>query len=392
MEALLQRLFFHKTIPYISKKYINDELGERVLRQTAQSFQRNILQQSILALDTFCVLKGGAALAAHMQKNSPAHDNIAPPLSDIDIEVYVDDDRADVNNLHSFVTLRQLEERVKSICERYYDEIDSLLANIDINCLMNNNYSRDSMVIFKSYVNEAVEVEPDKTRFCLNRRMPFKTTVSVVNDDYFLVRYSFNVHMKSRSPMWLHKSEHRIQTLQYFPFDIYFLDLTIKRTPTPHTDTYTLAKIYDMDVYVEDLKYLIADQIECLMFNVFNYHWHKIDSRTARLRALLQLAGTGSTAEEQERYTILKRSGEHFSVRDVKQLLYALGSPLGPRLLLELYFANRFENNIKNITHQINFPYHHWEPNYYSKCWKRFLGIINTLYGFNYTIQRQKNF
>nr|QGX02301.1 maco-A 56 [Mamestra configurata nucleopolyhedrovirus A] len=388
MEAMLQRLFVHKTIPYISKKYINDELADRVLKQTAQSFQRNVLQQSILALDTVCVLKGGAAVAAHMNRRTYPE----MPLSDIDVEVYVDDERANVNNLHSFVALRRLEERLRSVCEQYYDEIDSLLANIDMNCLMNNNYSRDRMVIFKSYVNEAVEVEPDKIMFTLNRKMPFKTTVSVVNEDYFLVRHSFNVHMTSRSPMWLHKSNDRQHTLQYFPFDIYFLDLSVKRSPAPYTDNYVLARIYDLDVYVEDLKYLIADQIECLMFNVFNYHWHKIDTRTARIRALAQLIiNTEPTAEEQSRYETLKASDERFSVRDVKQILYMLG-PLGPRSLLELYFANRFDNDINCVTHQVNFPYHRWESNYYSKCWKRFLTIINSVFGYNYTIQKHKYF
>ncbi|AIE47837.1 ac18-like protein [Peridroma alphabaculovirus] len=386
MESLLQRLFNHRTIPYISKKYVNDELSDRVMRRFSARFYETVLREATRALDTLCVLKGGAAVAAHMQQT-------APQLCDIDMEVYVDDERATVDNLNSFVALRKLETALRSVCEQHYDDIDARLAAVDINCLMNNNYSRSNMIIFKSYVSEAVEVEPDRVSFALNRNMPFKTTVSLVNDDYFLVRYSFNVHMTSASPMWLYRSDNRVQALQYFPFDVYFLDLTVKRAPTSFTDTYRLAQLYGLDVYVEDLKYLIADQLECLMFNVFNYHWHKIESRTQRLRALLELAPSDieqATDEELERYRQLKRSDERFTLRDVKRLLYALG-PLGPKLLIELYFMNRYDNSIKSVTHQVNFPYHRWERNYYSKCWKRFLDIVNSVFALGFVVQKNNS-
>jgi Protein of unknown function (DUF1383) len=385
MESLLQRLFVHKTIPYISKKYINDELADKVLRRTHNRFHRNVLQQTVLALDTLCVLKGGAAVAAHLKSNTSSQ-----PLCDIDVEVYIgDDDRANVNNLHSFVALRRLEEKLRNVCDEYYDEIDSHLGNVDMNCLMSNNYNRSGMVIFKSYVNEAIEVDPDKISFALNRTMPFKSTVSMVNDDYFLVRFSFNVHMRSSSPMWLYKTHDRVQNLKFFPLDVYFLDVSVKRSPMPHTDAYKLLRLYDIDVYVEDLKYLIADQIECLMFNVFNHHWHKIESRTLRLRALLAITSRAQpTVLERQRYDFLVSTHDkRFGPRDVKQLLYAVG-PLGARLLIELYFANRFDNSIDQVTHQVNFPYHRWETKYFSKCWKRFLDILNQLYRLGYTIEK----
>ncbi|AIZ48601.1 asb043 [Agrotis segetum nucleopolyhedrovirus B] len=390
MESLLQRLFNYKTIPYISKKYINDELGEYVLRNTPNSFLRTVLPEAITALDTLCVVKGGAAAATHLHINEPSH------LTDIDLEVYVDDERVTVDNLRSFVALKALEERLKKVCEKYYDEIDAILAAVDMNRLMYNNYTRDSMIIFKSYVNEAIQVQPDHVRFCLNRAQPFKSTVSLVNDDYFLVRYSFNVHMKSASsPMWLYKSKNNeVQNLKYFPFDVYFLDLSVKRTPGPYVDCYSLARLYDISVYVENLKYLIADQLECLLFNVFNHHWHKIDNRIARVSALLEAAATTTTTAtvaEMRRYDeIIRDSSQRFTVRDVKQLLYALG-PLGPRALIELYFMHRFDNSIRHITHQVNFPYHRWEPDYFSKCWKQFLSIVNKLYKLGYNIQQQNN-
>ena len=384
MESLQQRLFKHKSIPYISKKYINDQLSDRVLRNTTNAFHRAVLPETVTTLNTLCVVKGGGAVAVHIKNNEPRH------LTDLDLEVYVDDDRVTVDNLQSFVALNALEKKLEGICEKFYNNIEETLANVTINKLMNNNYSRNNMVIFKSYVNEAVEVVPDDVSFVLNRAQPFKNTVSLVNDDYFLVRYSFNVHMKSSSPMWLYKEKSRVpSTLQYFPLDVYFLDLSVKRSPPPFVDTYTLGRIYGVDVYVESLKYLIADQLECVLFNVFNYYWYKVDNRIERLYNLMALQKDyfrPSDSEIQRYEEIVNNAKQRFTIRDVKTLLYALG-PLGPRAVIELYFTNRFDNHIKYVTHQINFPYHKWERDYFSKCWKQFLCILNDLYGLEYTIE-----
>ncbi|CDG72795.1 Unknown (Ac18) [Spodoptera exigua multiple nucleopolyhedrovirus] len=385
MESLQQRLFKHKSIPYISKKYINDQLGEYVLRNTTNRFHRAILPQAVLALDTLCVVKGGAAIAVHMKNGQPRH------LTDFDLEVYADDKRITVNNLHSFIALQALEEKLKTVCEKFYNDIDETLATVSVNRLMNNNYVRNNMIIFKSYVNEAVEVMPDNVTFALNRLQPFKSTVSMVNDDYFLVRYSFNVHMKSDlSPMWLYKEKNRVSSLQFLPLDVYFLDLSVKRSPTPPIDTYTLGNIYGIDVYVEDVKYLIADQLECILFNVFNYCWTKVDSRIDRLYNLISIHKNDyfqPTDKETERFEeIIKLSKQRYTLRDVKSILYALG-PLGPKAVIELYFMNRFDNHVKYVTHQINFPYHRWECDYFSKCWKQFLYIINIMYNLEYKIE-----
>lgn len=380
MESLLQRLFNHKTIPYISKKYINDELGAHVLRHTPKSFHAAVLSEAIAGLDTFCVLKGGAAAAVHMNNPEPSH------LTDVDMEVYVDDNNVTVDNLGSFVALQALEQRLKNICEQYYDDIDARLAGVHMSRLMYDNYSRGSMIIFKSYVNEAIEVEPDAVWFGLNRAQPFKSTVSMVNDEYFLVRYSFNVHMKSSSPMWLYKSNNKVKSIQYFPLDVFFLDLSVKRAPKPFVENYKLTRLYDSSVYVESIKYLIADQLECLMFNVFNRHWHKMESRVTRLNALVQLSNSQPTEVERSRYEEIKSSNQRFTLRDVKKLLYWLG-PLGPRLLIELYFMHRFDNSIRHVTHQINFPYHRWDSDYFSRCWKQFLAVVNELFNLKYKIQ-----
>ncbi|AYN44994.1 se34 [Alphabaculovirus alterspexiguae] len=383
MESLQQRLFNHKSIPYICKKYINDEISDYVLRHTDRSFHRTVLPAAVKALDTLCVLKGGAAAAVYTKREEP--------LTDLDIEVYVDDARATTENLHSFVSMNRLEKCLKDICEQYYEEIDNILESVNINRLMNNNYARNNMIIFKSYVNEAIEIVPDRVSFHLNKSQPFKSTVSMVNEDYYLVRYSFNVHMKSKdSIIWLHKNRNRIQSLNFFPLDVYFLDLSVKRSPAPYVDMYTLATLFECQMYVENLKYLIADQLECLLFNVFNHNWHKIENRVSRIRSLLLLQDQHHPVEEKTKklYEEIMASDQRFNIRDVKKLLYMLG-PIGPRALIELYFLNRFENHVKYVTHQVNFPYHRWQPDYFSRCWKQYLGIVNRLYKLNYSIESQ---
>nr|ACA02598.1 unknown [Spodoptera frugiperda multiple nucleopolyhedrovirus]QED40099.1 hypothetical protein [Spodoptera frugiperda multiple nucleopolyhedrovirus] len=383
MEHLQNRLLKHRAIPYISKKFLNDRLTDLVLRNADKTFHRRILPATVRALDTLSVIKGGAAIAVHLNNNTPTH------LSDLDLEVYVDDENVTIENLSSYVSLERVEQELKTICENYYDNIDQALATININRLMNNTYARDKMFIFKSYINEAIEFVPDHVRFCLNHAQPFKSTVSIVNDDYFLVRYSFNVHMKSFTPIRLHKENNHITNLQFFPLDVFFLDVSVKRSPASFVNMYSLGNIFGVDVYIENIKYLIADQLECILFNIFNFYWNKVESRIDRVGNLLN-AQTDyfiPTNHEIERYEkIVKQTHQRFTARDVKPLLYALG-PLGPQAIIELYFLNRFDNNIKYITHQVNFPYHVWEQDYYSKCWKQFLYILNNLYNLKYNVE-----
>nr|AGE61834.1 hypothetical protein [Chrysodeixis chalcites nucleopolyhedrovirus] len=438
MESILERFHYHRTIPYISKKLVNDILSDRVLQKLnridsptvvvdennnravdggflddnrpAKKFHQEILEKIYSSLKTFTVVKGGAAIAAHLEE-------INPFLADIDIEIYVDDvdfnHRVNIDNLSSFVALTSLEKNLRKISQKYFGVIEKILREFDIKKLIkdaandtkqtynmdddDNDDSTDdcqkSVIIFKSYVNEAVEFNVADVELRLNHRMPFKTTVSKVNEEYFLVRYSFNVHMvaTSQSSMRLYRRSD-IKELNYFVFDVYFLDLTIKNYSAMNSAmnkplSYLIKPLYDTNITVEYIDNVIADQIECLMFNVFNYQDYKIKNRIIKLRKLLgkKYYPVNSRMQLQNFYYI-KNSNAVFEIKNLKNLLYLLNPTLGSNLIIHLYLNDRLVNNIDDITHQVNFPYHLWENNYFTKCWYRFMCILNDLFNLNYTI------
>nr|QBI90341.1 hypothetical protein [Trichoplusia ni single nucleopolyhedrovirus] len=431
MESILERFHYHRSIPYISKKLINDILSDRVLQKLnrieipsivadennnkiasgsfihgnlpAKKFHQEILEKTYSSLKTFAVVKGGAAIAAHLEE-------INPFLADIDIEVYVDDvdfnHRVNIDNLSSFVALTNLEKNLRKISQKYYGEIEKILRDFDIKklvkdaandtkqtCNVDETDDQKSVIIFKSYVNEAVEFNVADVELRLNRRMPFKTTVSKVNEEYFLVRYSFNVHMVTNSPssMRLYRRSD-VKELNYFVFDVYFLDLTVKNDSAMNlavnkSVSYHIKPLYDTNITVECIDNVVADQIECLMFNVFNYQDYKIKNRIAKLKKLLgKKYYPVNTRTQLQNYYYIKNSNAVFEIKNLKNLLYLLNPTLGSNLIIYLYLNDRLISNIDDITHQVNFPYHVWENNYFTKCWYRFMCILNDLFNLNYTI------
>ncbi|AOL56839.1 hypothetical protein [Chrysodeixis includens nucleopolyhedrovirus] len=429
MESILERFHYHRSIPYISKKLVNDILSDRVLQKLnridnpsivddendnvgshhiAKKFHQEILEKTHSSLKTFTVVKGGAAIAAHLEETNPF-------LADIDIEIYVDDfdfnHRVNINNLTSFVALTSLEKNLRKISQKYYVEIEKILRDFDIEKLFkdaandvkqaynvdddNDDRTEDqkSVIIFKSYVNEAVEFNVADVELRLNRRMPFKTTVSKVNEEYFLVRYSFNVHMvaTSESSMRLYRRSD-IKELNYFVFDVYFLDLTVKNYSAMNSAmnkpvSYLIKPLYDTNITVECIDNVVADQIECLMFNVFNYQDYKIKNRLSKLRKLIgKTYYPVNTRRQLQNYYYIKNSNAVFEIKNLKNLLYLLNPTLGSDLIIQLYLGDRLVNNINDITHQVNFPYHVWENNYFTKCWYKFMCILNDLFELNYTI------
>jgi Protein of unknown function (DUF1383) len=380
MEQLMLDLFSHK-IPYISKKFLNDELRDIILCQLDLSFYNNVLRQSINNLDTFCVVKGGAAVTSYLQVNKPR-------LTDIDIETYVPVRSLNENNILSFVPLTKLEKSLKSICEEQYDFVDTLLKNIHLSEIF-PQFNNEEVIVFKSYVREAIQFS--EVNFSLNKKQPFKRTISLINNDYYLVRYSFNVHMKSISeePIKIYKLNNSTEYLDFFPLDLYFLDIIVKYAPNCYADKYKLVTLFDQVVYVEHINNVIADQIECLAFNVFNFNNKKVTKRISRIRALLKNSTEWKefTVKQQNTYRIIIEDSEKFTLRDIKNILYCIGPMHGSRLLICLYFKNRFINNIKSVTYQVNFPFHKWQKDYYSVCWKRFLNILNDVFQLKFSIK-----
>ncbi|AUF81641.1 hypothetical protein ManeNPV_00115 [Malacosoma neustria nucleopolyhedrovirus] len=383
MESELYKLLTLKTIPYISKKHLNDELRNKVLRQLSFEFYQHIYDITTHQLQQFCIMKGGAAIAVHLN-------DINAKISDLDLEIYIDD--ANFNPQHS-IQFRRLENTLKSFAFNSYANVNEALSSIEFASLLpeeveNNIDNNDTITIFKSYVNEALQV-PDKGRnmkFELNKEKPFNTTISMVNNEYYLVRYSFNVNMKchdSSCSLILYKDNTMKKYLQSFSFDLYFIDLSIKQKPScDAVNHFIMKKFLNRLIFVENIQYVIADQIECILFNVFYKQHDKVLFRMNRLSQLLHYYNTNYYTKSQLQYykTIKYHDKTVYSMPDLKTFMYRSTPKLGFLLAVYLYHSERFTINIKDVTHQINFPYHKLNDKYFNKSFTTFINIGRELF------------
>ncbi|ACO53560.1 unknown [Euproctis pseudoconspersa nucleopolyhedrovirus] len=393
MDALRHQLLHSKTIPYICKKNINDSLCENVLPQLGWCFFSKVYKT---AAETFqnelCLVKGGVAVAAHLFREF-----VPSPFSDLDLQVHANRPvtAADVFDL---LPVRKLQVALQeSVGREYVFEIENILSCLNMTDLLDDYSKRQSqkLIIFKSYENAAVEFSAaDQIVFRLNRQLPIKITVSAIEkDNSVLVRYSFNVHATSDIPMWLHSNRASSKLITYFPFDLYFLDVSVvsSRFCDAGANDVVRRDMFGVKILVDVLPRVVADQLECLMFNVFNLARRKMESRLRRLESLVVLLPKFSRASasfDQKRcfYSILN-GNDKYTIENVKEILYRAGPALGSRLLIELFFMKRLKFTVAHVTHQINFPYRFWDKCYFSKCWKKYCFLLNELFNLNYTIR-----
>ncbi|QEI03693.1 hypothetical protein [Rachiplusia nu nucleopolyhedrovirus] len=403
MDTVLYNLNVSKSIPYISKKLINDMLSDQILRKLycetqhdkKKGFHAELLTKTKEALNTFHLLKGGAAVAAHLGETKPE-------LSDIDIELFIDDKdyytRVGLNNLSSFIPLPAIKKNVFEISMKYLASLKNILEDFDMsklfskitNDLWYDDDAEDTVTVFKSYINEAVQFDPTKVRLVVNEKMPFKITMSEVNNEYYLVRYSYNVHMISKIPnvnaIKLCR-KYNVEDLQYFVFDLYFLDVSVKKSKSNYfykKEHYFTKTLYGQSIVVECLENVISDQIECLMYNVFNDQALKVSNRMNRLHRLINKLEKINVVKNERRNNILIRKLDYcyatLNVRDIKQILFALGPALGINFLIHLHEQNRIVAQVEDITFQVNFPYHKWNCNYTKECCDKFVNCLKKLF------------
>nr|AKN91090.1 ORF-120 [Buzura suppressaria nucleopolyhedrovirus] len=382
MDALRAQLFNAKNIPYISKKNVNDAIGKHVLSQLDHAFYAGIYQDVLNTVGQrhLCVLKGGAAIEAHLT-------NSYPRLNDVDIKVWLDDDNLDT------VPILELKNAVEERVRRgsLLHQIQNVCDTTDLTMFTQTYYTVDpkNIIMFKSYTNEAVQFSaPHNVYLTVNNAMPIKMTMSRV-DDSILVRYSFNVLAKSTHSMWLYRDS-TCRRLEFFPFDFYFLDLSLQTKPADNRN-YVYLEMFNTKAIVDDMENVVIEQLECVLFNIFYFSWDKIDIRIKRLVKLIEMLRNKMVQDEvkEKRRAIAYEHMKtcNYTIKDVKHILEKLGPFLGARLIIQLYFNKRFCNNIKDITHQVNFPYHRWDVKYFSKCWKQYCVILNMLFNLNVSIK-----
>ncbi|QYC92675.1 AC18 [Trabala vishnou gigantina nucleopolyhedrovirus] len=440
MNALKKQLYTCQNVPYISKKLINDALCERTLASMSPAFYKTILNAytaSFKNADASAIVKGAASISAHLK-------TAAPILSCIDLQVETRKS-VTVENVCDAMPLKSLLEQLRvDIVEKatHLNDLHAIVQATTVEDLLvwNNGEhyrcvrSSNTLVVFKSYVDEAIEfVSPlQHVHFAVNRRSPVKLTISSVDDDCILARFSCNVHATSDSTIWQH-ANNISKRLRYFPLDVYFLNLIIKpsvaaATFGPNRTVYKLNRGLGVHLLVDNLERVVIDQLDCLMYAVFDVSSpNKINFLIRQLHELIDTLYKTSVDDDHDNngyiidkthcfkisssqriaYNIIKRQHidetvvdyddnnnderrplppHKLSVKQVKNLLCNVGPALGARLIIELYFAKRFYNSINEVTHQINFPYHTWNKKYFSQCWKTYCCILNQLFKLNFTI------
>ncbi|AIU41363.1 orf124 [Sucra jujuba nucleopolyhedrovirus] len=409
MNALRVQLFDAKTLPYISKKNVNDTATQQVLSQMDQEFFVNVYNQ---VLDTvgqrhMCVLKGSAAVAAHLNIEDAC-------LNDLSIKVCVEQELS-MQNLFDLVPLTTLENRLRTSIYGYSSKVQkiceatqfSTILKGSVSSLTSNNIEVSNKLseftMFKSYTNEAVRFEtPEDIALSVNAKKALKVTICAVDNDEnnILVRYSISVLAKNQNPLsaiWLYKTVNGknhcsdiCKRLDYFAFDLHFLNLYIKK----ETSKYTFLSCFNTQpMIVEDLENVIIDQIECMLFNVFYQADDKLNAIQKRTHKLFEMWRSKKCDEfnnlldkrlqqqQQIAAAVISRANERFSIKDLRRILQLTGLVCGLPLIDQLIVCKRFKNTLADVTHQINFPYHVWYPDYYEKCWNKFRIVLSEFCG-----------
>jgi Protein of unknown function (DUF1383) len=370
MNQLQRRLFRDKSVPYLCKKDVNDRLTEQVMKRMDTAFFAAVLDAVVQAPRLY-VVKGGGAICAHTK--------LAASLSDLDLETYLSDFGGGATDVKAAMCLPNMKAQITAVCQQYSDAVSRALAEITEESVGLHR----SAVVFKSYVNEAIQLgDFGPVKFVLQNDVPIKTTMSMVNDEYYLLRFSYTVHAVYDGKMRLFKGNRRGSVpINHMQLDLYFLDVSIKRSVP---NRLCLRTLFGRVVYVERAEFVVADQLECLLYNVFHKQLDKAHARFERLQNFLARVRHETDDDEFEgKLAAYRRHASSpcmFRVYHVKKLLYECGCRLGARLVAQLYFDKRFYTSRRDVTHQINFPHHVRDRKFYSWAWKHYLNMLNDLY------------
>nr|WUR10850.1 hp [Calliteara abietis nucleopolyhedrovirus] len=433
MNVLKHQLFEAQTLPYITKKCINDALCDYVLNNLPNAFFVDVYQTAVLLMQqrtdntARCVLKGGAAIATLLS-------NTKCKLHDTKLRVHFNNETVtvneiDVNNVFDLLPINELQVVLTRATRKYRATISEILTTITWAQLLSlctttttaasSDVHHQSIVVFQSYVDRAIVFPPSHCiNFALDDsiRPDIKLTVSMVNgNEHVLIRYSFNVTVQSSWPIWLYGNDDNnknfCKQLSYAPLNVYFLDIEVPSSsllsstwsPLPMSAPKMPQQFLlfgQLPMLMDDAETLAIEQTECLLYNVFTFApQHTIIAlRVNRLRRLMKLVyGEQHYLRQQQQQQVQRRFECYnrikadrtavFVIRDVRNILNCVGLLLGVKLIIELYFLRRFKNRIAHVTYQINFPLHKWNKRYFSICWKHYCAILNDVFELNQTIE-----
>ncbi|AAR28900.1 ORF136 [Leucania separata nucleopolyhedrovirus] len=382
MNSLLEQLRSRRSIPYISKKKINDDLTELVMRCVHFEFYTKLYRAVLrtVATDRFVVVKGGMAIEGLLGRGSQSGD------LDVQLIASIDDEPFDIRSVVARFDFNRLYKTLETeVASTYLPVVRTCLESIKFEDLSAATIGTAPMfVMFKSYVNEAIVIARDRfdsIKFRLDEERPLKMTVSEMKDRCYLVRFSFNVNVFARD-MYEYRERKRTRSIGFFPLNLYFLDVTVVKQQQ-HDQEHAFVELFDDRIAVDTPDRVIIDQLECMFFNVFYGNESKINLCYDRIVGLLERFDCEPDLEQTRAYFALvsDRRGA-YKANDIKSLMCRVGSRLGVRLVDELFETGRITTELKDITYQINFPYHIWDREYFSNCWHVYLGKTRCLFGY----------
>ncbi|AKC91641.1 ac18-like protein [Lambdina fiscellaria nucleopolyhedrovirus] len=208
MDQLRQQLFCDHSVPYISKKMLNDALGNwafKALNKEQQSkskatntnactngdgdkandnFFKEIYQTTAATLNRMCVLKGDAAVAAQLV--GERNNNFG--VTHLSLEVNAG---SKLQHFGLSDATTRLTDKLKHIVDRQQCSINVILKQMDLKLFMMNLKNKNKLytdktiadktkeshfcTVFKSYENEAIVFAPEFVEFVLDTRQTLKT-------------------------------------------------------------------------------------------------------------------------------------------------------------------------------------------------------------------------
>ncbi|AXU41570.1 AC18 [Alphabaculovirus altermyunipunctae] len=377
MNSLLEQLRSRRSIPYISKKKINDDITEQIMKCINFEFYKKLYRSVTTATNRFVVVKGGMAIAGLLKSD----ENIYFKSSDLDVQLLasVDDEPFNLQTVVERFNFSRLYQALNAIVSDYLPVVKARLDSVTF-----KDFSIDSQsifVMFKSYINEAIVIQPDRfdsIKCRLNEKQPLKMTVSEMRDECYLVRFSFNVNVFAEG-MYEYREHKRTRSISFFPLNLFFLDVTVVRQ---HSNKFTFVELFDDTIAVDLPDRVIIDQLECMFYNIFYKNDNKVNLCCERIARFLERFDCEPDDEQKRLYEILVSNRKQtYKAGDIKNLMNCVGSRLGVALIDELFRARLITTELKDITYQINFPYHIWDPDYFSKCWQIYLDKTKILFG-----------
>ncbi|AKN81011.1 hypothetical protein [Lonomia obliqua multiple nucleopolyhedrovirus] len=333
------------------------------------TFIDSVNEKILNATNGVIVLTGGAATACHI--NDP---NEYKALKCLDLNLYLDN--------YNYINYSQIHVDLQKLVTRIQHDMYSLIDSVRI---------PSPLVIFKCFQNEAY-------KFCNNIQLNLNTQVKFTNikynEEFDLVRFSVSVHLTSNLfHLYRNKSIQTFYNTTYLSAplplcaNMVFLNVRIIKTPFTALKRCIRPLMFNYNVPVLTLQYVINEQLLCYLKDIFvcKFGYNKINRRLNRIKRLFALLPFSPPWNhhywEENVYSFaaaaVAASDDSTICKRVEKILNAHGPVLGCRILLTLFLTtDMFIDALPiYVQNQINYP-HTKQANQH---WKHFMSSIQSI-------------